>query len=347
MSAPASGRGPAPSRGPASSRDSAPASGPLSFRERDRDVAVVGGGPWGLALARAAARAGKRVLLLSRRELPSIDGVEHLREGLAPAARAPLIVLAAPSDHIEAVAAELEAHLDGSHLLVHGVRGLVGDDLRTVSEVLRDTTPVRRLGALGGPVLVEELARGAPSVLVVGSRFPEVTAAFRDAFAGPALRVYTTNDLTGLEWASALTGCVAVAIGCALGAGMGPGLVAAFTTRAVHEVARLAVEAGGERSTLLDLAGLGDLLAALNQPGRPEVALGRLLTEGVPIDEARKRVPERIEALELVPRLHAWAAARKVRTPILRALHDVVFAGRGRDEVLAALMKNPVVDAKS
>ncbi|HEU4408319.1 MAG TPA: NAD(P)-binding domain-containing protein [Polyangiaceae bacterium] len=318
----------------------------MSAPARDYDVAVVGGGPWGVGLARAAARAGRRVLLLSRREQPAIERVDQAKMQPGAAARAPLIVLAVPSARVESVAAELEAHLDGSHLLVHGIRGLVGDDLRTVSEVLREATPVRRLGALGGPALVEELARGAPSVLVVGSRFPEVVAAFRESFAGPSLRVYATNDLVGLEWASALTGCVAVAIGCALGAGMGPGLVAAFTTRAMHEIARLALEAGGERSTLLDLAGLGDLLAALNQPGRPEVALGRLLTEGVPLDEARRRVPERIEALELVPRVHAWAEARKVRTPILRALHDVVFAGRGRDEVLGALMQGPVVDER-
>lgn len=319
----------------------------MSALARDYDVSVIGGGPWGSALARAAARTGKRVLLLSRREQPAVERVDQAPMQLGEAARAPLIVLAVPSARVESVASELEAHVDGSHLLVHGIRGLVGAELRTVSEVLREVTPVRRLGSIGGPVLVEELARGAPSVLVVGSRFPEVSAAFREAFAGPGLRVYTTGDLVGLEWASALTGCVAVAIGCAVGAGMGPGLVAAFTTRAVHEIARLAVEAGGERSTLLDLAGLGDLLAALNQPGRPEVAFGRLLTEGVPIDEARRRVPERIEALELVPRLHAWAEARKVRTPILRALHDVVFAGRGRDEVLAALMQGPVVDERA
>jgi glycerol-3-phosphate dehydrogenase (NAD(P)+) len=312
------------------------------------NVAVVGGGPWGRALAGAAARRGGPVVLVTRRGPHGLQaglpaGVRATAE-LADAASARLIVLALPSDHVEDTTARLAPLLDGSHFVVHGIRGLVGDGLRTVSEVVRESTPVRRLGALGGPVLVEELARGAPSVIVIGSRFPEVVTAFREWFASPTLRVYATSDLVGLEWASALTGCVAVAIGCALGAGMGPGLVAAFTTRAVHEVSRLAVEAGGERATLLDLAGLGDLLAALNQPGRPEVAFGRLLTEGVPLDEAKKRVPERIEALELVPRLHAWAEAHKVRTPIMRALHDVVFAGRGRDEVLGALMQGPVVD---
>jgi glycerol-3-phosphate dehydrogenase (NAD(P)+) len=311
------------------------------------NVAVVGGGPWGRALAGTAARRGGPVVLVTRRAPADLPAGVRAEPALEAAAEARLVVLAVPSDHVEDAAARLEPLLDGSHFVVHGVRGLVGPELRTVSEVLRETTPVRRLGALGGPVLVDELARGLPSVLVVGSRFPEVVAAFREWFAGPDLRVYATSDLVGLEWASALTGCAAVAIGGALGAGMAPGLVAAFTTRAVHEVARLAVEAGGERATLLDLAGLGDLLAALNQPGRPEVALGRLLTQGASLDEARRRVAERIEALDLVPRLHAWADARRVRAPILRALHDVVFAGRGRDEVLAALMQGPVVDEKS
>lgn len=98
----------------------------------------------------------------------------------------------------------------------------------TASHVLREETPVRRVGAMGGPALADELSRGAPSVCVVGSHFPEVFEAMRAAFGSPTFRLYTTSDLVGLEWASALTGILAVAVGYARGIGLGAGVVAAF-----------------------------------------------------------------------------------------------------------------------
>ena len=95
---------------------------------------------------------------------------------------------------------------DGAHYVVHGVRGLVSDDgdLVTISDVIREETPVRRTGALGGPALASDILAGRPSVVVVGSRFPEVNEAVASALGSSTLRVYPTTDQTGLEWASAL-----------------------------------------------------------------------------------------------------------------------------------------------
>ena len=305
-------------------------------------VAVVGGGTWGRALAAAAARAGSDVVLITRREDAPPAGV-RATTALGDASAARLVLLAVPSAHAASAARDLGAHLDGGHFLVHGVRGLVGDELRTISDIVREETPVRRVGALGGPVLAEELLVGAPSLMVVGSRFREVNDAVRAALGGASLRLYATRDLTGLEWASALTACLAIAIGYARGARLGPGLVAAFTTRAVHEAARVAVAAGGEAHTLLGLAGLGDLLAAVGQEGRPEVVLGLALARGATLAEAtREAGQQHIEALSLVPVLHAWATRHDVRAPILGALVEGMLGGRSRDEMIAALMTAPL-----
>ena len=309
----------------------------------ERTVCVIGGGVWGRALALAATRAGSDVTLVSRRPDGAPEGVKVATETRA-ARDAQLIVIAVPSSHVRDVASHLGPHLTGAHFLVHGVRGLVGDGLSTVSDVLVDETPARRLGALGGPVLAAELSVGAPSVMVVGSRFREVIDLVRERFGGESLRLYGTKDLRGLEWASALTGCYAIAIGYALGADVGPGLIAAFTTRIVHEAARIAHAAGGESHTALGLGGLGDLLAASGQKTRPEILVGRARSSGASVSDATGASGERIEAIALLPRVCAWSEANGVRAPILSAVVGAVTGETPKGELIRALMSAPMVE---
>jgi glycerol-3-phosphate dehydrogenase (NAD(P)+) len=307
-------------------------------------VAVVGGGAWGLALAAAAARTGKQVLVLSRRAhdgaLP--PGVTLARDHADVAKRTRLVILAVPSSSARATARALGDHIDGRHLVVHGVRGLVGDEMATIGDVVREETPARRIGALGGPALVDDLRAGNPSVLVCGSRFPEVNAAVSDALTHETLRVYPTHDLHGLEWASALSGCLAIGMGYAQALGASPGLVAALLSRSVHEAARLAAAAGGEEQTLLGLAGYGDLMAAMGQDRRPEVILGRALGKGAKLEAALAEAGQRIEAVELVPRVVAWAERHHVRAPIFRALARGVLSSRPAADILHELMTGPI-----
>lgn len=309
-----------------------------------RNVAIIGGGTWGRALAAAAARAESDVVVLTRRDLEGQlpRGVRVVRSIEDAAKHARLVVLAVPSSACRPVARDLGDHVDGSHYVVHGVRGLEGDDLSTISDVIQEETPVRRTGALGGPALADDLLAGTPSVLVVGSRFPEVTEAASALFGSPTLRVYPTSDLRGLEWASALVGCLTIAIGYAQALKTSPGLVAALITRAIGEASRIAAAAGGDERTLLGLAGYGDLLASITQTGRPEVIVGTALARGQSPEEARKAAPLRVEAVDLVPRVAAWAERQGVRAPIFRALASGVVDGRRGDAILHELMTLPV-----
>jgi glycerol-3-phosphate dehydrogenase (NAD(P)+) len=310
-------------------------------------VAVVGGGAWGLALACAAARTGGPTLLLSRRALDGAvpSGVTLLGDARSIGERARLVVLAVPSGVARDVAQSLGAHLDGRHFVVHGVRGLVGEEMESISDVVRAETPVRRLGALGGPALASDLVAGRPSVMVCGSRYPEVCRAFHDAFASPTLRLYTTDDLLGLEWASALVGCLAIGVGYARGVGLGPGLLAAVITRSVEEAARIAAAAGGNERTLLGLAGYGDLLASIAQTERPEVLVGEALAAGKTVEQAISQVSQRVEAVELTSRVVAWAEAEGVRAPIFASLARGILAGRPPADLVHDLMTGPMADA--
>jgi glycerol-3-phosphate dehydrogenase (NAD(P)+) len=309
-------------------------------------VAIVGGGAWGVALAAAASRTGGATMLLSRRaraqDLPA--GVTLASSEAEVGERARLVVLAVPSGVAREVARSLGGHLGGGHFVVHGVRGLVGDSMETIADVVRDETPVRRLGALGGPALASELAAGLPGVMVCGSRYPEVNRAVREVFNSATLRLSTTSDLLGLEWASALVGCLAIAVGYARGAKLGPGLLAAVITRAVEEAARIAAAAGGEERTLLGLAGYGDLLASIAQTERPEVLLGEALAAGKTLEQALAGAGQRVEAVDLTARVVAWAARSGVDAPIFAALSHGILAGGSREALVAELMAGPLSD---
>lgn len=282
-------------------------------------------------------------------------GIVLARDDAELGERARLIVLAVPSSVARDVARSLGAHLDGRHFVVHGVRGLVprldqdgGDQtavqLETISDIVRDETPARRVGALGGPVLASDLLAGRPSVMVCGSRYPEVIRALRDSFACSTLRLYATDDLLGLEWASALVGCLAIGVGYARGLGLGPGLLAALITGAVEEAARVASVAGGNDRTLLGLAGYGDLLASIAQTERPEVLVGEALAKGKPLDQALADAKQRVEAIELTVRLVAWAESRGVSAPIFGTLARSVLSGKASDDLVRELMTGPMIE---
>lgn len=303
-------------------------------------IGVLGGGSWGVALARAAGRAENDVVLHSRRhhegEMPRI----HVTTKLEDLARSRLILIAVPSHQVRTVARELGDHLDGGHLLVHGVRGLSGPELLTISQILRDETPVRRLGALGGPVQASELAEGRPSAIVVGSEYPEVSRAVRKALEGSWLEVDETRDLAGLEWASALVGCLAIGVGFAQQTGATPGLLALLISKSVDEAARIAAEAGADPGTLYGLGGYGDLLASMALDDRPEVLLGRALGSGADLERAQQAARLRVEAVDLVPRLTRFAKEHGLGCPMFDSIL-AILDGADAKQVVSRLFGRP------
>jgi glycerol-3-phosphate dehydrogenase (NAD(P)+) len=178
--------------------------------------------------------------------------------------------------------------------------------------------------------------------MVSGSAYPEVNDALREAFVTPSLRLYCTDDLRGLEWASALVGCLAIGVGYAQAVGLGAGLIAALISRGVQEAGKIASAAGGEERTLLGLAGYGDLLASVEQPDRPEIILGTALAHGKTLEEAQALAKLRVEALTLIPRVADWAAGHRVKAPIFHALSHGVLSMRPASAVVHDLMTSPV-----
>jgi glycerol-3-phosphate dehydrogenase (NAD(P)+) len=305
-------------------------------------VAVVGGGSFGRSLARAACRTGQRVILWSRQERrPDAGESVTTTTRLPDLAEAELVFFAVPSPHVAGLADELGHSLDGSHLLVHVSRGLLGAELATVSEVLGSRTPCRRVGALAGPLVAKNLADGHPGGAIIGSAFPEVIEAVSDAIGGTSLRVYGTDDVVGVEIASALVGLVGLALGYALRLGMGPGTLAVLATRGLAEATRVGEVRGGLARTFAGLAGAGDLIAAVAGDGRPEVEFGRALAEGLDLRAAAERAGAYVEGAALAAQVAAFGRLAGIEVPLSVGIAKLMSGELSAEQLAEALMARP------
>jgi len=304
-------------------------------------VAIVGGGTFGRALAVAAARVDRAVINWSRDpkdfDHPKITTTSDFGSLRA----AELVFLAVPSPHVPKLCHELGRHLDGGHLVVHVSRGVVGDHLETLTEVVRETTPVRRVGALAGPLVARGLVEGEPGGGIVGTLFPEVADAVRGALGGPTLRIYDTDDVIGVEVVSAFVSLITLAMGYAKAGGFGPGTLSVLATRGMAEATRVVIARGGSERTPAGLAGFGDLLAAMAEDGRPELELGKALWQGEPLDEAGKRLGAYVEGVRIAEQIQHFGKLHEVETPLAAAMAAVVSGKMSQKEAAAALMRRP------
>ncbi len=305
-------------------------------------IGVLGGGTFGIGLASAAARIGRDVILCTR-EPERVPAA--LRAGATSSYEAlrdvELVFIAAPSAYVRDIASHLGTHLDGSHLLVHVSRGLADPGLTTLTQVLREVTPCRRVGALAGPLVAESLKSGAPGGAIVGTLFPEVADAVREAIAGPSLQIEHSTDVLGVELASALVGILSVAVGYAQAIGLGPSALAVMATRGMREGAEIGASLGTERATFSGLAGMADLIAAVAPDGRPEIALGRALAAGGTLREAAKVAGAHIEGVTMAQRISEYAGRWGLETPILSALSRVFEGSLTAEGAISELMAQP------
>lgn len=305
-------------------------------------IGVLGGGEFGRALAVAAARSGAEVRLWSRRTIAVDAPRVRVTTELGELASATLIFVAVPSAHVDEAARRVGAFLDGRHYLVHVSRGLLGnehlgDELHTLTSRLRTLTPVRRVGALGGPLVASALRDGTPGGAIVGTRFPEVRDAVRLALAGPSLRIESTEDVVGVEIASAMVGLFALGAGCVMGTGGGPAALALYLSRAMEEATRLGVALGADARTFAGLAGVGDLIAAVAGDNRPEMRLGLALAEGGDLESAAARTGAYIEGVSIGARVAAFARVHGLKMPISTLLADLATGRMPPTEAAAAL----------
>ena len=325
--------------------------------KRADTVGIVGAGAFGTALGSVLARAGRRVVLLSR-DAATVEAIRTTRRcprlGTAPlpepleattdaaylASAARFVIFAVTSTNVRARATELGAVLDGSHIAVHAVGAFAAPSNDRVSQIMELGLPTLKLGAIAGPALPDDLADGHYSSMVVASAFDEVVSEGRRLLnAPPQLRVYGSRDLVGVELASALSGAYTVALGLSDGLGVGPVPRAVLITRAVAEASRLGVAAGAEARTFAGLAGLGNLLVRASERS-DDYKLGQRLATGGGRDDAARTEGARaaLAGVELAGKL-------KVRMPVLQGV-AAVLAGRIDPKQAATMIGDSVAESE-
>lgn len=305
-------------------------------------VGVVGASRFGICLAELAARNGNDVVLFTsipqratslqrRRRLPSkVPELDKLHENVRVTTdpeelteNATLILLAMSRDYVGRVMDTIGGTLDGAHMLVHAVHTLEGAELTRSSATIRAHTCVKQVGAIAGPAHVRELLAGKPNAAVVGSAFPGVVTATRRAIQSDYFRIDFDDDIKGVELAAALGQVVAIGVGMADGAEMGPAAHATIFTRGLAEIASLGSRLGASERTFFGLAGVGRIVDALHRD-EPNYQLGFDIGRGVSPEGAISEAPGEAMGVRVVWRLVEFAAENQLRLPLCEALGRVL-----------------------
>jgi glycerol-3-phosphate dehydrogenase (NAD(P)+) len=286
-------------------------------------VAVLGGGRW--------ARALLGLLLQHKERAPArIARVLHYREDAAldELALMDLLILAVPATAVKPLLQQAAPVLHGAQLLIHAVGSLAptaNDGSRSfISEVVRKTTPIRRVGALAGPALALDLEQRRPAALVCGSRFDEVGTAARQVLNAPPLLVYTTRDQIGVEVARAMVAVVALAGGIIHTLDLGSAARAVLIARGAAEVARLGVALGASERTFFGLAGVGEMVVATDGHGSADFELGRLIGQGMSLAAAQKQVARVCDGPGMITEALRLAELHRLRLPLTATLHKLL-----------------------
>jgi glycerol-3-phosphate dehydrogenase (NAD(P)+) len=309
------------------------------------DVAVIGAGAWGTALALQAHRAGRRTALWSRRALPGRSSPrlpDHaLPEAIALGMEMPeaaAYVLAVPVQTLAEVASRLPA--DRPALVV--CKGLETSTARLPLEVLAAVRGAVPAAVLTGPNFAHEVAAGLPAAAVVASGDPALRAAFAALLGSPSFRLYGNDDPVGAQLGGAAKNVMAIAAGAVIGAGLGENARAALVTRGLVELSRLVVALGGRAETVAGLSGLGDLLLTCTGPGSRNFRCGLALGRGQSLEQAVAESRGVIEGIATAPALMRRAAG--VELPICAAV-EALLAGRTTlADAIGALLSRPARD---
>ena len=327
-----------------------------------KKIAIIGGGSWGTALAIALTRSSRPhqlamwahssdvVELLRRKRINEIylPGYELSKEVdvtgvLAEAlAGAEIILGVMPSAYAREVYRSMRPHLKHGAIFVSATKGFEPATHARISEVIAGEMVLNSsqcIAVLSGPSFAVEVARGDPTAVVLACADATVANQVQDEFSGPTFRLYTNDDVIGVEISGAVKNVIAIAAGVCTGLGLGANTTAALVTRGLAEMTRLAVALGGRRDTLAGLAGVGDLI--LTSTG----ALSRNRTVGIELGKGRK-LAEILSATRMVAEGVGSTAATlelarraTVEMPITEQVHAVLTGDREPRDAIRELME--------
>ncbi|MBD9158232.1 MAG: NAD(P)-dependent glycerol-3-phosphate dehydrogenase [Clostridiales bacterium] len=319
-----------------------------------RNVAIIGSGSWGTALAVCLANNGNNVKIWSFCEeekdlinnkkqckfLPGVvipNNVECMTDFEKVIDGADFILHVTPSKFTRSTFKQYKQYVGDKPVIICS-KGFEKETLQTLDDVIKDELPSAKIGVLTGPSHAEEVAISIPTVLVIASEHEEILPLIQDTFMSKNMRIYTSTDVKGLELGGALKNIIAFCTGVAAGIGLGDNSFAALITRGLGEISRLGVKLGGKQETFYGLSGLGDLIVTcLSEHSRNRRA-GKLIGQGKTLEETRKEVGMVIESIDNIDVAYELGKRNNIYMPIIETVYDVIYNGLDPKKAVEDLM---------
>jgi glycerol-3-phosphate dehydrogenase (NAD(P)+) len=340
-------------------------------------IAILGGGSWGTALSVVLSRSrhAHEIALWVRRGslsqsiaatresktyLPGIEIPARImvsNDFAAVLEHAQIVVGAVPALYIREVFTLALPHISPETIIVSATKGLEPATHKRASQVIEQVCSQRfvpQIGVLSGPSFALEAARGEPTAVVIASEAhlqkfglnmrsgAPLTEYVQEQFSGPAFRLYTSDDVPGIEIAGATKNVMAIAAGACQGIGLGANSLAALITRGQSEMARLAVKAGAKPETLNGLAGLGDLVLTCNGVLSRNRHIGFELGKGRSLEEILGEMSSIAEGVGTAPALLALASEQHIEMPITEQVNAILRGWKSPSEAIRDIMERPL-----
>ena len=326
------------------------------------EIAIIGAGAWGTAISIVLGRKGSHNVRLWAHEPDLCEGINALRvnhlflpderipatvlatNDLAQALqRAEIVVSVMPSHHTRHLFGAMLPHLRPEMLFVSATKGIENDSLLRMTEVIAATVPFpARIGALSGPSFAKEVAQGHPTAITIASKDADLAQTVQREFSDPSFRLYTNDDVVGVELGGALKNIVAIAAGVLDGLGLGHNSVAALITRGLAEITRLAVACGGRQDTMAGLSGLGDLVLTCTGGLSRNRSVGVALGQGQKLEAIIAGMHGMVAEGVLTTNAAIGLALRmNVEMPITAQMHAILQQGKSPKDAIRELMTRP------
>ena len=320
-------------------------------------VGIIGGGSWGTTIAQLLARKRNHVIVWTRnKEVIKSINEKHINQRYFPsyklsplieatdsmkkvAEQADVIFMVVPSKVFRNVANRLGDFLHGEHILISATKGIEDETFSPMSQILKEETPVKKIGVISGPNIAEEIMRGHPSATIVASRFELVRKKIVSLLNHKLFNTYESDDITGVEIAGAFKNVVAIASGIAHGKSFGVNTFSYLMTEGLNEMKQLGEAMGARAETFMTLAGIGDLIATCTSQYSRNFRFGRALAEGLSVEDALKKINQTVEGIYATKVMYHYAQKHDVNLPLLFAIHEVIYGGMKVEDAIEKLTR--------
>ena len=330
------------------------------------DVAIIGAGSWGIALAKVLHTNGNKVTVWSIVEdeitmlkekhehvqkLPGVklpEDMEFTTDLESAVSGKAYLILAVPSVFTRSTAKSMAPFVKEGQIIVCVAKGIEEETLMPLTDIVEQEIPQAEVAVMCGPSHAEEVSHGVPTTVVVGAKTEKTAMFVQDVFMSDRFRVYTSPDMIGIELGGALKNVIALAAGILDGMGLGDNTKAALMTRGIAEISRLGVELGGKMETFCGLSGIGDLIVTCISTHSRNHNCGYMLGQGKTLEEAKKEIKQVIEGVNCAKAAMALANKNHVTMPIVEQINAILFSDKTAEQAVAdLLMRDKVSEYKS